>query len=236
MQKVIEPSGGLRARLIEYLPAIVRAVPFAAYMVVLALSPLLGGGGEGPPPLWLYPAQVGLVGLLLLAFWSRYDELTGSWRNALRGSLWVLPVGSAVFVAWIFLDVPVLSLGLSPFQPPRDAAGELVLWWLLVRLAGAAIVVPLMEELFWRSFLMRWIVQADFRAVIPAAVGLRAMLLSSLVFGVEHQLWFAGFVAGLAYAWLYMRSGNLWHAVIAHGVTNLLLGLWVIATGNWQFW
>ena len=54
--------------------------------------------------------------------------------------------------------------------------------------------------------------------------------------GFEHGLWFAGIVAGLAYALLYRRSGNLWAAIIAHSITNLLLGCWVVYSGNWQFW
>jgi uncharacterized protein len=70
----------------------------------------------------------------------------------------------------------------------------------------------------------------------PARIGLRAILISSVLFGFEHSLWLAGIVAGLAYAWLYRASGSLWPPIIAHAVTNLVLGLWVLNTGNWQFW
>jgi CAAX prenyl protease-like protein len=67
-------------------------------------------------------------------------------------------------------------------------------------------------------------------------VGLRALLLSSLAFGFEHGLWFAGLIAGLAYGGLYRWSGGLRIPILAHAVTNLLLGIWVVNTGNWQFW
>jgi CAAX prenyl protease-like protein len=105
-----------------------------------------------------------------------------------------------------------------------------------LRLFGAAIVVPVMEELFWRSFLMRWIQAPVFEGVDPRAVGLRAVVGSTFVFTLAHTLWLAAVVAGLVYAWLYIRTGKLWVPVIAHAVTNGVLGAWVVATGNWQFW
>jgi CAAX prenyl protease-like protein len=118
---------------------------------------------------------------------------------------------------------------------PRDG-GQVNVPLALLRLAGAALVVPVMEELFWRSFVMRWIDKPAFLALSPAAVSLKALLLSSAVFGFEHHLWFAGIVAGLAYGWLYRVSANLWVPVIAHAVTNGLLGIWVLSTQSWQFW
>lgn len=223
-------------RFTAWMPAIARASPFALYMVMLALTPLAISGEGEMPPAWYYPLQVGLVALALAFFWRQYDELRGNFVTAVRHGGLALVAGLAVFVAWINLDLPVLSFGLEAFEPPRGGDGSLDIRWLAVRLFGAAIIVPLMEELFWRSFLMRWIKAQDFRAVVPAAVGLRALLLSSIVFGVEHQLWFAGFLAGLVYAGIYMRSANLWTPILAHAVTNLALGIWVISTGNWQFW
>jgi len=67
-------------------------------------------------------------------------------------------------------------------------------------------------------------------------VSLKAILVSSLIFGFEHTLWFAGILAGLAYAWLYRASGSFWPAIVAHAVTNGMLGVWVLHTVSWQFW
>jgi CAAX prenyl protease-like protein len=106
----------------------------------------------------------------------------------------------------------------------------------VVRLTGAALLVPVMEELFWRSFVMRWIHDHDFLAVSLARVGYKALALSAVVFGLEHHLWFAGLLAGLAYGWLYIRAGNLWVPILSHGVTNGLLGAWVVYTQSWEFW
>jgi CAAX prenyl protease-like protein len=55
-------------------------------------------------------------------------------------------------------------------------------------------------------------------------------------FALEHHLWFAGLLAGVAYGWLYIRAGNLWVPVVAHTITNGLLGVWVLHTGHWEFW
>jgi CAAX prenyl protease-like protein len=105
-----------------------------------------------------------------------------------------------------------------------------------VRWIGAALIVPVMEELFWRSFLMRWIASPRFESVDPRAAGLRALVLSTFVFMLAHTLWLAAIVAGAAYAWLYVRTGKLWTAVIAHAVTNGVLGIWVVYSGRWEFW
>jgi len=110
---------------------------------------------------------------------------------------------------------------------PMDAA---------LRLLALAAVVPVMEELFWRSFLMRWIAARDFLALDPRRAGLAAFALSSALFASEHSLWLAGLLAGVAYAWLYRRSGNLWTAILSHAITNAALGTYVLATGSWQFW
>jgi CAAX prenyl protease-like protein len=93
-----------------------------------------------------------------------------------------------------------------------------------------------MEELFWRSFLLRWVDRSDFMRLDPRTLSLRALVYCAIPFGLEHNLWFAGILAGLAYGLLYRRTGTLWAPVLAHALTNLLLGLWVVRTGNWQFW
>jgi CAAX prenyl protease-like protein len=98
------------------------------------------------------------------------------------------------------------------------------------------LVVPVMEELFWRSFLMRWIDRRDFLTLAPPRSSVAALVISSTVFALAHQLWLAGLIAGLAYGWIYRRTGNLWFPILAHASTNLLLGLWVIDQRAWSYW
>lgn len=212
-----------------------RVLPFVFYMVFLAVQDGLESLLPGIDPRWLYSAKIGGVVLLLAYYRAHFSELftrpSPFWAAVMAPAM-----GALVFVLWINLDWGWLDLGGGTGFSPLDEQGA-ILWELAIpRLLGAALVVPVMEELFWRSFLARWIDQQDFLAREPARLTLRAILISSVLFGLEHTLWFAAILAGLAYAWLYLASGNLWVPIISHGVTNLLLGIWVLATGNWGFW
>jgi CAAX prenyl protease-like protein len=218
--------------------AIVRIVPFAVFMLLLALRGIApSDGGWGFDARWLYGATVSVVGALLLAWRHEYGELSRQNLPSAREALWAVAVGLVVFGLWISLDHPALRLGReSAAFHPVDAQGSLDWTLIVVRWIGAALLVPVMEELFWRSFLMRWIERAQFEAVPPRQVGFRAVMLSTFVFMLAHTLWLAAILAGVAYALLYIRSGKLWTAVLAHAVTNGALGIWVVATRNWQFW
>ena len=222
-----------------------RALPFAGYLAFLVLAsslPALPPGIELAPGLpvdlrWLYAVQIVLVLGILVIFRRDYLEL--ALPTSVRFADWGLSLllGAGVFVLWINLDSGWMTLGeaRSGLVPTNNA--EDIIWPLvMVRIFGAAAVVPVMEELFWRSFVQRWIDQKDFLALAPAAGSPRALLLTSVVFGFEHGQWLAGILAGLAYGWLYRRSGNLWPPIVAHSLTNLLLGVWVVSTGQWHFW
>jgi CAAX prenyl protease-like protein len=212
-----------------------RILPFAAYLLFIAVGEgLIRIGAPAGVMRWLYPVKIALVAALLALFWRRYDELkrfTLS-RTAIAAAL---VTGVAVLILWVSLASGWMVVGSSAGYDPR-VDGRID--WLLVaiRIAGAALVVPIMEELFWRSFLMRWIDNLDFQTVEPPQLSLKSFSITVLLFGFEHNLWLAGIVAGAAYSWLYMRYRNLWTPILAHAVTNGLLGLWVVQTGNWSFW
>jgi CAAX prenyl protease-like protein len=213
----------------------VRGLPFALFMLLLGLR----GSVEmlGFDARWIYGLSLVTVGALLIRWWPEYGELAPANAPTLREGLLAVVVGLVVFGLWISLDAPALQIGhpTASFKP-LDAQGHLDVGLIGVRWIGAALLVPVMEELFWRSFLMRWVQQSAFDALPPQQVGLRAIVLSTFVFMLAHTLWLAAILAGLAYALLYVRSGKLWLGVIAHAVTNGVLGIWVVATGNWQFW
>jgi CAAX prenyl protease-like protein len=215
-----------------------RVVPFALFVALLALR---GGaptdGSWGIDPRWIYGVTVVAVGGLLAIFWREYGEFARQRRPTAAEALLATAVGLGVFALWIQLDAPWMTIGApSAVFTPLTAAGTIDWPLVAVRWLGAALVVPVMEELFWRSFLMRWIERPVFEGVDPQRVGAKAIVLSTFVFVLAHTMWLAAIVAGLAYAWLYVRSGKLWLPVIAHAATNGALGAWVVTTGNWQFW
>ncbi len=201
---------------------------------MLALQPLVGDGEAGA---WLAAGR-GLVVAALLAFlWSRYTELRRAAPVPAREWALATAVGIAVFLVWIAFDsgwavIGGEARGFAPLAPDGS-----IDWRLAgLRLAGLALVVPLMEELFWRSFLMRWIDARDFLSRDPRQASARAFALCCALFALEHSQWFAGLVAGAAYGWLYIRTANLWIPVLSHAITNGTLGIWILATGNWRFW
>lgn len=208
-----------------FLHLFARVLPFAVFIALLAAQSLAGSDNA-----WLTVGRGLGVAVLLAFLWPRYVELRGQ-RSPAKEWIIAVAVGLTVFVAWIHLDHPWLAFSSGRgFDPKGD--------WLLtaLRLATLALVVPVMEELFWRSFLLRRIDSPEFLAMDPRRASWRAFALSSALFASEHSLWFAGLLAGVAYAWMYRRTGNLWIPIVSHSVTNGTLGLWILATGNWRYW
>ena len=216
--------------------ALARCIPFVVFMALLALRGYLPAE-VGLDARWIYGAQAFVVAGLLAYYWRGYGELARQNLPDVRETSWAVAVGIAVFAVWVQLDAPWMQLGTATASfVPLDAASQPIWTLIALRLTGAALVVPVMEELFWRSFLMRWVQHPGFERVDPQRIGPKAIAVSTFVFTLAHTLWLAAVIAGLAYAWLYKRHGKLWAAVIAHAVTNGLLGIWVIWTGRWEFW
>ncbi|MYN17686.1 CAAX prenyl protease-related protein [Rugamonas sp. FT107W] len=215
--------------------ALARVVPFAIYMAFIVVADLLARAGMDAQSLrWLYPVKIAAVILALCLFRRRYTEL--AWRPPGAATLALaLATGLVVLVLWVNLDASWMTVGdAGGFDPRTDGRID---WRLAVlRLIGGALVVPVMEELFWRSFLLRWLTAADFLAVDPARFHARSFVISVILFGVEHNLWLAGIVAGAIYTVLYMRTRNLWMPIFAHAVTNGLLGAWILVGERWSFW
>ena len=218
--------------------ALLRIIPFAAFMAVLALRGAAPTNDAwGFDTRWLYGLNLVVVGGLLAFWWREYGELSRQNLPTLGEAALAAAVGGVVFALWIGLTAPWMQIGESSASfRGVDAQGRLDWPLIALRWLGATLLVPVMEELFWRSFLMRWVEQPVFEGVDPRHVGLKAIVLSTFVFVLAHTLWLAATVAGLAYAWLYVRTGKLWVAVLAHAVTNGVLGVWVVITGNWAFW
>jgi len=222
-----------------------RIVPFAAFMSFIAVGSLVelingetSGSGDGTSHvnLWLYPVKTLVVGSLLLFFWTRFRELQNpifaSWGEGLQA----IGVGLLVYYLWVQMDWPWAIQGELSGYEPFQAGPTIGLALVAIRIFGASIVVPIMEELFWRSFLIRYIIHSNFESVRLGTFTAGSFLFTVVLFGLEHNLWLAGMMAGVAYNALLYRTGRLWPCIIAHAITNLALGIHVLITGEWHWW
>lgn len=220
-------------------PGVMRVTPFGIFIAFLALSFLVD---EIAPRhaewdlRWLNVLRTVAVTLALAYFWRGYRELGAA--GAVKPHQWLLAIGTglAVFLVWINFDEGWATMGPTRGFNPTGHDGGIDLTLAGLRLAELALVVPVMEELFWRSFLLRWLDARKFSAADPRRASPRAFALTAVLFASEHSLWFAGLIAGLLYNWLYMRTANLWVPIASHAITNGALGIWVVTTGNWHLW
>lgn len=224
-------------------PSLAHIVPFATWLVLMFVLEK-----AGVDPTWSYAIRTVLCAGLLV--WFR------PWRWYNKPKVWYFPlalvVGVGVWAAWVFFESSWCPAALGdfyvkwtvrPLGEPRPALligyfDPAVCGWpfTIMRLAGVSLVVPVIEEFFWRGFLYRWMFGGNFIDVEPGRFDRGKFLLVAVVFGLEHYEWLAGILAGLVYGWIYIRTRDIWAAIVAHAVTNFALGLYVLKTGSWQFW
>lgn len=231
-------------------------IPFGVWIAGLVL--VLWVPEDLAPPLFIpvvYAVKSVLCAVLFICWkpWRFYDRIgsQGLIRGILAGflvaAIWILPETSWVsegfrdfYNRWLILlpgqypsFYPVLPEGHSSLQYSPEVCG----WGLtLFKLAGSAFVIAVLEEYFFRGFLYRWLQGGDAWRIPLGRFDVRAFWLTVLVFGFEHDRWVGGLFAGLVYGWLANRKGDLQGAVIAHVVTNFVLGIYVIASKQYGFW
>jgi uncharacterized protein len=211
-------------------PLAVRIVPFAAF----ALLTLIQGKFGDQPQYWIYAVKT-LAGAWLL--WLLRREIA-EMRWALSWE--AIVTGVVVFAAWVGLDglYPMLSERSATFDPIRTygAGTASASIFVAVRMLGSSLVVPPLEEVFYRSLVYRYIIRHDFLTVPLGHFNWKAFLIAGAIFGFAHFEWLPGILCAFAYQGLLIRRNRLGDALTAHAVTNFLLGIWVVARGAWQFW
>ncbi|MCW5559136.1 MAG: CAAX prenyl protease-related protein [Verrucomicrobiae bacterium] len=221
----------------------VRVAPFAIFLVLTSLQGQFGEASR----YWLYLAKTLLGAWMIWVFRDRIAECRWAFR-------WeAVAVGVAVFALWVGLEGRYPSLGSlaarlgfgeasdSPAPPWNPHAqfghGSALAWiFILTRLAGSTLVVPPLEEIFYRSFAYRFIADKDWQALPLRHWSLLAFAVTSVAFGLVHREWLPGILCGMAYQGLVLQKNRLGDAMTAHGITNLLLGLWVVWKSDWHFW
>jgi exosortase E/protease (VPEID-CTERM system) len=230
-------AAALRAPLFARQPGRSRSAPPRATPVVPYLLPLLTLIGMNMLAAAfsagfdrLYPLKVLVTGAVLVGFRTCWLSLPWrwSWPAALKGLV--------VTIVWIALaerpapGQSALAASLAELSPVQSTL------WLVVRVFGATVIVPLAEELAFRGYLMRRFVSIDFDEVSYRQCPWWAVLASSLLFGLMHGRPAAGMLAGLCYALAARREDHLADAILAHAITNSLLAAFVLTTGAWWLW
>jgi exosortase E/protease (VPEID-CTERM system) len=195
----------------------------AAAMITTSLSP----GFE-----YYYPARVIAATAALVFYRKSYSELRLTW------SWEAFVIGCGVFALWITLEPPgARQSGVGPAHSALESIAPVwAIGWLFFRVVGSVITVPLAEELAFRGYLTRRLITTDFRSIPAGRMTWWSVLISSALFGALHGRWFAGALAGMAYALAYRRRSELTDAVLAHGVTNVLIAITVLSTEAWSLW
>jgi membrane protease YdiL (CAAX protease family) len=231
-------------------PLLARVAPFLIYALLTAFQGKLGPDSK----YWIYALKT------ILGAWALFLVLPYVVEVKWKLTWEAVVVGVLVCIIWIGLDpyyprlnqlLEMLGQKMGIQMTASKSARVADLWnpfvqygtsvnlarfFVVIRIVGSTLIVPPIEELFYRSFLYRYIVKADFKSVSLQHFDLRAFLITSTVFGVSHGEWLAGILCGLAYQALVCWKGRLGDAISAHAITNFLLGMWIIWKGAWQFW
>ncbi len=211
-------------------------VPFAVFLVFLLLQRVPAWPAAVDPPL-----RLAVMSLTLVVF-SR--QVISFRANSLLASI---ALGAGVFLIWIAPDVLWPGYrNAALFQNPLtgtlqthslDPALLADPWMLGLRTIRAVLIVPIIEELFWRAWLMRWLINPHLERVPLGAFQLQAFLATAVLFASEHgPYWDVGLIAGLIYNGWMVRTRSLGDCILAHAVTNGCLCAYVIATQQWQYW
>jgi len=226
-------------------PVALRALPFVLFISLTWAQGQFGEAGR----YWFYFGKTLAGAAMLAVIWRHVAELKWafSWEAVVAG------VG--VFALWVGLDglYPPLDVllekaglgggsGDAPADPPWNphaffGQGSALAWLMIVgRTLGSTFVVPPLEELFYRSFLYRYLAAKDFLGMPLNQLRPGAFIATAVLFGISHFEWIAGILCGFIYHGLVLRKNRLGDAMTAHAITNFLLALWVVWRGAWNFW
>ena len=216
-------------------PSAPYVLPFVLFLVLVAVMSFVAV----TPRLDQIIRIVLVGGTLLLVSRGVLDLHVSRWAGSVI-------LGVAVFVLWIgpdllwagYRELPIFRNGVIGLHVSSLAeAGRSDPVAIALRFARAALLVPIVEELFWRGWLPRWIVDHDFGKVPLGSYTRAAFWITVALFAVEHGIyWDVGLLAGIAYNWWMRATKSLGDCVLAHAVTNGCLGLYVLLAGRWEYW
>jgi CAAX prenyl protease-like protein len=212
-------------------PELARIAPYACYAVLTFLQDKFTPEGK----FWIYIAKTILGAWLIWQIRPFVKEMR--WRCSWEAVV----TGIAIFALWIGLDghyprLVKLDAGANPWQ--QFGEGSALGWlYIVVHVAGMTLIVPPVEEIFYRSLLYRYLVKIDFLSMPLGQFHSLSFVVTSVIFGLMHpDRWIAGILCGLAYQGLVVWKNRLGDAMTAHAITNFLLGVWIVWQHAWNFW
>ena len=222
--------------LLDRYPSVPYVAPFAVFLALLSGLPMVG----------LPPREQSLVraGTLLLVIGLvarpllRVDFIRPSASVALGVAVFLVWIGPDLVFPhyrshWLFQNGLTGNLESSVALESRTDAVVIA-----IRLLRGVLIVPIVEELFWRGWLPRWMERPDdFREVPLGHYTASAFWATTALFAVEHgAFWDVGLAAGAGYNWWMRKTRSLGDLMLSHAATNACLGMYVIATGRWEYW
>ena len=231
----IEPAEAPAAVSLGRYPALPYIAPFLAFLAFLAVARFLPFGAE-----WNYAIRFAVIFGLLI--WLSRGVIP--WRfSSFGGSV---ALGVVVFAIWVGPDLlwPGYrqswlfnnSIVGTP-QSSLPAGVKASATFILFRLLSSVVNVPILEELFWRGWLMRWLISKNFQTVPLGAYQAQSFWLVAVLFGSEHgSYWDVGLITGVVFNWWMIRTKSLADCILTHAVTNACLAAYVLARDQWQYW
>jgi uncharacterized protein len=192
------------------------------------------------PPLIEHAACIAVLSAILLTISRPVIDLR------VKNPIGTVLMGIAVFVIWIAPDTLFQGyrehwlftnsvMGSAKAGVPEAARSDVLV--LILRAVRATILVPIIEELFWRGWLMRWIISPDFEKIPLGTWAPKAFWMVAVLFASEHgSFWEVGLAAGILYNWWMLKTRSLGDLILAHAVTNGVLSAYVVVAGRWEYW
>jgi uncharacterized protein len=212
-------------------PIYARVAPYVIFILLTFAQSLFGEAGK----YWIYLGKSVVGAWLIWQMWNLVPEMRWNFNTE------AFAIGVAVLIMWIGIDGLYTHIGDSDAKPlnPYVQFGEHSAFaniYIIGHILGMTLVVPPLEEVFFRSFLYRYFVRTDFLNMPFNRFHPTSFIVTSVIFGFEHHEWLSGILCGFAFQWLVISKNRLGDAITAHAITNLLLGLWIVARGAWHFW
>jgi CAAX prenyl protease-like protein len=207
-----------------YLP---HTAPFLIFAILTFFFHYINTGVE-----FAYPLKTILATAVFFFFFKEIKK-----EISFKFDLTALISGVIVFLLWVGLEGFYPLVGADQSFDFTQIENRFYLYtYLFFRFSGSDLLVPVIEEVFWRSFALRFLIDSDFKKVSPGTFSWFSFIAVSLAFGFEHNRWLPGILSGMIFALVYYRTKNLFSPVLSHAVANFLIGIYVFYSGELAFW